>query len=150
MRVKNAEQCLGDLRKFVVDFEMDTRREERECFQQSFYMRIVALVGLQDEAPCDFRIFLTELRAKLAEIIEFALVIEEQFVTHRKPRAARPLTLTSNLILAAGQLKLPVERDVLRRRVHIERAFNLKPQRARADAASFDQRNADVAQTRLE
>ncbi len=87
MRIKNAEQRLGDLRKFVVDLEMDACGEERERFEQSFYMRIVALVGFEDEASGDLRIFLPELRAKLAEIVEFSLVIKEEFVTHgRAPR----------------------------------------------------------------
>jgi hypothetical protein len=84
MRIEDAEQGLGDFGKFVVDFKMNAGGEEGEGFEQALDVRIVALIGFEDEAAGDFRIFLAELGAELAEVVEFALVVVQEFVTHER------------------------------------------------------------------
>ena len=69
MRIEDAEQRLRDLRKLVVDLQVNARGEKGERFQQALDVRIVAFVRLQDQPPGDFRVFLAELRAKLAKVV---------------------------------------------------------------------------------
>jgi hypothetical protein len=69
MRIEDAEQSLGDLGKLVVDFEMDAGGEEGEGFEEALDVRIVALIGFEDETAGDLGIFLSELGAELAEIV---------------------------------------------------------------------------------
>jgi hypothetical protein len=63
MRIENAEESLGDLGEFVVDFEMNAGGQEGEGFQQTLYMRVVALIGFEDESTGDFWVFLAEFGA---------------------------------------------------------------------------------------
>ena len=63
VRVNNAEKRLGNLRELVVDFEMDAGGEEGEGFEEALDVRIVALIGFEDETAGDLGIFLSELGA---------------------------------------------------------------------------------------
>jgi hypothetical protein len=80
--VEDAEQSLGDFGELVVDFEVDAGGEEGEGFEEALDVGIVAFVGFEDEAAGDFGVFLGEFGAKLAEVVEFVFVVEEEFVTH--------------------------------------------------------------------
>src|SRR5262249_46614904 len=82
MRVKNAEQRLSDLRKFIVDLEVNAGRKKRERFEQAFDMWVRALIRLEKQTARDSWIFFREFRAKLAEEIQLPVVIELEFVTH--------------------------------------------------------------------
>ena len=77
------KQCFRDLRKLVVDLKMDPGSEKGESFEQPFYMRIFALIRLQHQPGGDLRILFRELRAHVAQIRQFAFVIQQEIVTHR-------------------------------------------------------------------
>ena len=82
MRIEDAEQSLSDFGKLVIDFEMYACGEERKGFKEPLYVRIVAFVRFEDQARGDFRVFCSEFGAELAEVVEFALVVEKELVTH--------------------------------------------------------------------
>jgi len=80
MRVQNIKQRLGDLRKVVVDPQVNPRRQQRKRLQHPFRMRIFAAIRLQHQARCNLRILVRELRSNLAQECELALVIISQLI----------------------------------------------------------------------
>ena len=66
MWVKHFDQRLGDLRKFVVDFQVQARGEKGERLQHTLDVRIFAAIRFQHETIGDLRVFARKLRAHLA------------------------------------------------------------------------------------
>ena len=50
MRIKNGEKGFRDFRKFIVNFQVDARSQERGRFNQSFHVGIFTTIGLQKQA----------------------------------------------------------------------------------------------------
>ena len=65
LRVHNAQQRLGNLRKLIIDLEVDAGSEKSEALEQPLDMRILAFVLLQSEARCDLRMFLWRTRRRI-------------------------------------------------------------------------------------
>ena len=89
MRIDDTQQRLGNLRKLVVDLQVDARRQKGKAFQQPLHVRIVALGRLQDQPRGDLGILLGELRAQLAHVRQLALVVQQQVIPHSGPRTRR-------------------------------------------------------------
>lgn len=81
--IENAQHRAGDFGKFVVDLEMDARREKREGFEHALDVRVFALIGLDEEARGDLGVLAGKFRAHLAQEGQLAFVVEQQIVTHR-------------------------------------------------------------------
>ena len=63
VRVKDIEQRFGDLRKVVVDAQVNPRRQQGKSLQHPFRVWIFAAIGLQHQARGDLGIFVRELRS---------------------------------------------------------------------------------------
>lgn len=67
MRVQHTEQGIRNLRKLIIDLEMNSRRKEREGLDQPLDMRVLAFIGLQQEAASYLGIGLGEFLPQLAK-----------------------------------------------------------------------------------
>ena len=81
--MQHLEQRLRDFRKVVIESPLHACREEREAFKQSLDVRIFGLARLELQARRHLRVLLGKLGAKLAQVRQFALVIEQQVVLHQ-------------------------------------------------------------------
>ena len=84
------EQMLREARELRVDLELHARGEEREALEQTLHVWIGALDAFHAKTGGDLGIFLGELRADFAQVLQFAVVAVEQSSVHARAPAVRP------------------------------------------------------------
>src|SRR5207302_7013188 len=78
MRKQTLEKSRADLRKIVVDFQVNARSQERKALQQAFHVRILTAIRLHQEPAGKLRILPSPLRSHLADVRQLAFVIIEK------------------------------------------------------------------------
>jgi hypothetical protein len=81
MRVQNAQQRVGQLRKFVIQPRLHAGRKKRDAIQQPGDMRVVHRVGTEAQPAGDLRMRLGEFAGETADRDEFAVEIRQQLVS---------------------------------------------------------------------
>ncbi len=98
VRVNHRQQRVGNLRVLVVELLADPRRQQRECLDHPFDVRILAPARLQRQQAGHLGIRLRELVSQVPEEHQLAVVIVEEFVgdVHGRscPRRARASPMT--------------------------------------------------------
>jgi hypothetical protein len=64
---------------------VDTASQESKGFNHPLYVRIFALVRLEQEPGSDLGIFLGKLASQLAQEGQLSLVISQELVAHQSP-----------------------------------------------------------------
>ncbi len=82
VRVDGVQQVLGEARVLAVELELHARGEKGEAFQQPLDVRVRALEALEAEPGGDLRELGRELRARLANELQLAVVVLEQARVH--------------------------------------------------------------------
>ncbi len=78
VRIDEFQQMLREVRMTGIQLQLYARGEKREAFQQTLDIRVRALQPLYSEARGNTRIRLRELRARLANVLQFPVVVFEQ------------------------------------------------------------------------
>ena len=84
VRVEQAEQGVGQFGEFVVQPVVHARGQKRHAFQQAGDMGIVHRVGRKAQPAGDLRMGVGELGGQALDRVEFALVVGEERVRHRR------------------------------------------------------------------
>ena len=75
VRIEDVKQRLGQFRKFIIKFVMNARRQKGEPFDEAFDVGIGAAVRFELQAAGGGRIFLGKVLSKLANELQFALIV---------------------------------------------------------------------------
>jgi hypothetical protein len=82
MGIKDVEQSLGNLREFIVNFQMDARGEKGKTLEEPLDMRIVTSVHVQLQTRGDLGVLFGEFLPQLPEEGEFVFIIVEKIISH--------------------------------------------------------------------
>jgi hypothetical protein len=80
--IHHVQERLDDLREVVVDAEVHPGGQEGKPLQEPLHVGILALRGLQLEAPRHLRVAGGELRSGAPEKGQLPLVVGQEVVTH--------------------------------------------------------------------
>ena len=75
MRVDDFEERLGEARELGVELELHPRRQERESLQQTLDIRVSDLDSAHAEAGSHLGVFLRELLAHFAQVLQLVVVV---------------------------------------------------------------------------
>ena len=85
VRVEHVQQRLGDFGELIVELAMHSAGQEREGFDQTLDVGIFAGIRLQQQTAGHLGIFFRELAGHLADELQLAFVVGQQFVDHAFP-----------------------------------------------------------------
>ncbi len=83
MRVEDVQQRFGDFREIVVDLLVDPSADEGKSLDQPFGMRVLALIGFEQQATGDLGVFLGKFRPHFANEGKLPLIVFQQRIVHR-------------------------------------------------------------------
>ena len=83
MRRKLIDEIGGEIREFMLEFELHARGQKRRAFEQAGDHRIEPIGHQAAQALGDAGIFLREFAGLFAQERKFAIVEFEEFTVHR-------------------------------------------------------------------
>src|SRR6186997_1796959 len=84
MRIKRVKERLSDLREFIVELKGDPSGKECKSFDHALDMRIFDLLFIEKQPGRDLRIFARKIRSHPAKEDQFALVVSQELVAHKR------------------------------------------------------------------
>ena len=85
VRVEHVQQRLGDFGELIVELAMHSTGQEREGFDQTLDVGILAGIRLQQQPAGHLGILFREFPGHLADELQLAFVVGQQFVDHAFP-----------------------------------------------------------------
>ena len=100
VRVQGVQQRLGQLRELVVQAQLHAGRQHGERLDQALDVRVLALVGLQQQLPGHGGVAGGELRRQPADEPQLPLVVSQQAVPHQSVASICTAPLLSSMLVS--------------------------------------------------
>ncbi len=80
MRIQDRKKRLGNLRKIIIQLQVDAGRKERKAFDDALRMRVLATICFEKKTGSDFRILFRKFGSHMPEVCQFPLVVRQDFI----------------------------------------------------------------------